>query len=512
MCQFGISVIIGCLDHEFILVSCFNHLGLVCFLDFQVYLVSSFNIEFGFLQESSLLLIISLEADSCVKGILEGGRDRVFAWLLKDIIEFKAGVESVGFLYVAWTSFILLEIGEGVAKIGFSTESGWSNKFGIEIRLESIPNVFLSLLHFWLVLVVLLVDFTWWVEVIVISISHGHWNKILRHGWAKSLTEFSEIEITVIILVNELHNGANLFFVSLNFNGFEALLEVIIRHIPIIIFVELFENVIKFNFAVKYFILNFIYQSFDILVVHLLSWNIACVQVFVKLDWRSIWSLLLSKFEWDLIVASLDQSRNVIYISRAILIVVKSWHETFNIFFKDFTFDHVLLNDSKHKFSNLIYCDIAVFVCWKIFFYLGFKNWLIWEKLVKSSIYLNGSRFNLFDHILRNLFLVKNDIVVFVDTPRFTIVKCICDSTSHWGTRPSWITIIELLLSIVEILYVLNKVSIINFTTTLIYELWQILAELLLVMLNFFWNHGSSFENFPDILGIKLVISIWISG
>ena len=79
MCQFGISVIIGCLDHEFILVSCFNHLGLVCFLDFQVYLVSSFNIEFGFLQESSLLLIISLEADSCVKGILEGGRDRVFA-------------------------------------------------------------------------------------------------------------------------------------------------------------------------------------------------------------------------------------------------------------------------------------------------------------------------------------------------------------------------------------------------------------------------------------------------
>lgn len=89
-----------------------------------------------------------------------------------------------------------------------------------------------------------------------------------------------------------------------------------------------------------------------------------------------------------------------------------------------------MLNDSKNKFSNLVDCDIAVFVSWKIFFYLGFKNRLIWVKLVKSSIDLHGSSFDLLDHILRDLFLVKNDIVIFIDTPRFTIVKSISDSTS----------------------------------------------------------------------------------
>lgn len=31
-------------------------------------------------------------------------------------------------------------------------------------------------------------------------------------------------------------------------------------------------------------------------------------------------------------------------------------------------------------------------------------------------------------------------------------------------------------------------------------------------MLDFFWNHGSSLEDFPDVLGIKLVVSIGISG
>lgn len=179
----------------------------------------------------------------------------------------------------------------------------------------------------------------------MISISHRHRNKVFRHVWTKSLAEFSEVEITVIILVNELHNGANFFLVSLNFNGFEALLEVIIGHITIIIFVKLFENVIKFNFTVKYFILDFIYQSFDILVVHLLRLNIAGVQVFVELYWRSIWSLLLSKFEWDVIVASLDHGRNVIHISRAILIIVESRHKSFNISLEDFTLDHILLND-----------------------------------------------------------------------------------------------------------------------------------------------------------------------
>lgn len=128
MRQFGISVVIGCLDHEFILVACFKHLGLICFLSFQVYLVSSLNIEFGFLQLFSLESIILLEADGSIKWIFEGVAD-LLAWSLEGIIEFEAGVESVTFSYVARTSLILLEIFECVTKVGLSTKSGWSNKF-----------------------------------------------------------------------------------------------------------------------------------------------------------------------------------------------------------------------------------------------------------------------------------------------------------------------------------------------------------------------------------------------
>ena len=117
-----------------------------------------------------------MEADGRIERILKCGADRIFTRSLKDIIEFKAGVEPIALPYETWHTFLLLEIGECISEIGLCTKSSWRNEFyekyenlkneiveiltGVEIRLESSPNLFLGLLHFLLVFEILLVDFT----------------------------------------------------------------------------------------------------------------------------------------------------------------------------------------------------------------------------------------------------------------------------------------------------------------------------------------------------------------
>lgn len=219
-----------------------------------------------------------------------------------------------------------------------------------------------------------------------------------------------------------LEHGLDFFRGRLHLDALQALLEVVVAHVSITVFVKLAEHLEQLHLTVKDLVLDLVDELADAWIMQLLLRHFLRVDVALEELGRRVGSRLGRKLSLDIIVVSEHQLGNTMNVSGAVLVIVERRQEAFNIFLHQSAVHEIVLAMRQHKLLQLIDGDVAVGVRHDLLRQLLVELLLALSELdLQLAVHLDEALFNVLDDVLGHLLLVEHNVVVIEDVGGFRV-------------------------------------------------------------------------------------------
>lgn len=187
---------------------------------------------------------------------------------------------------------------------------------------------------------------------------------------------------------------------------FEALAEVFVRDVAIVILIELAEHLEHLDLAVEDFVLHLVDQLLDVIIVNVFFVDVLRVDSALQLLGWSVRSESVGQLGLNFTVFREDEVGGFTSIGGTIHIVIECREETLNITLRNFPLHDIVFKLMEYEVFQLIHGDIAILV-WLLLLLEFFFPFLFGAELsFDPTVHPDHFVLDAFYHVLWHFLLV----------------------------------------------------------------------------------------------------------